>query len=403
MEANLQKVKVPKTVATIKAGWLHSDLVLKVVEALGRENIRFVGGAVRDTLHGLPVDDIDAATLHKPDQTITLLKQADIKVIPTGLQHGTVTAVHGDKHIEVTTLRVDVETDGRHAEVAFTKDWLEDAKRRDFTFNALYLTSQGELFDPFDGEADLNAGRVRFIGDPAERIQEDALRVLRLFRFQALYGKTSIEQSAMDACRHLSPMLKALSVERVRGELAKLLKAKEPLPALEAMAKAEVFGGLGIEQVSLSALEKLVANENTLKAEIDPLARLSRLFAKNFDAGQLSRWLKLSNKQRGFLKSLEQALVSEALTNEAEMRKYIYKHGRAVSLAAATCLGTEVLYSYSSKWDVPAFPLQGRDLMAQGMLAGPTVGEALNRLENEWIASDFTLSKSQLLAQSGAI
>ncbi len=387
----------------IKADWLHSDLVLKVVEALGPENIRFVGGVIRDTLLGLPVDDIDAATLHKPEQTIKHLKRADVKVIPTGLQHGTVTAVLDDKHVEIMTLRVDVETDGRHAEVAFTKDWLEDAKRRDFTFNAMYLTPAGELFDPFEGEADLKAGRVRFIGDAAERIKEDALRVLRLFRFQALLGKTSLDPSALAACVQLSSMLAALSVERVRGELSKLVKAKNPLSALEEMIEAHVFSGLGVEEVSLAELKCLVANEEILSAEIDPLARLSRLFASTFDAAQLSRWLKLSNKQRSFLNSLEQALGVEPPTDDLKIRKYIYRYGQPVSVAAAICLGVEKLYRYASKWDVPVFPLQGRDLMAQGMLAGPAVGEALKRLEAEWVESDFTLNRVQLLEQSGAI
>ncbi|MEX0300161.1 MAG: CCA tRNA nucleotidyltransferase, partial [Kordiimonas sp.] len=319
------------------------------------------------------------------------------------LQHGTVTAVLDSKHLEVTTLRVDVETDGRHAEVAYTKDWLEDAKRRDFTFNALYLTSLGELFDPFGGEQDLVAGRVRFIGDAKERIQEDALRVLRLFRFQALLGKEAIEPSALDACRHLSSMLKSLSVERVRSELSKLLKAQNPIFALEEMQEAKVFHGLGIEEVSLSVLKEYVANESFLDAEIDPLTRLSRLFSQSFDAQALSKWLKLSNKQKGFLKSLEQALAAETVLADLEMRRYIYQRGQTVSSAAAICLGNKALYSYSLNWSVPIFPVQGRDLMVQGMLAGPKVGEALSHLEAKWIESDFTLSKSQLLKQSGPV
>ena len=388
-----------QTVKKIKAGWLESDIVVKVVEALGAESLRFVGGVVRDTLLGLDIDDIDAATPHKPERTIELLKAAGIKVIPTGLQHGTVTAVLGERHIEITTLRVDVETDGRHAEVVFTDSWLEDAKRRDFTFNAMYLTPSGAFFDPFEGMKDLKAGRVKFIGDAAERIKEDALRIMRLFRFHAHFGKTALEPVALEACQKLAPMLQSLSVERIRAELSKLLKATDPMPALSAMAGAGVFIALGQGKTELSKLKELIENEHALKAGIDPLLRLYQLFQSQSGARDIAIWLKLSRQNKLFIQSLERALNGDLPQSEASMRRYIYHHGVEASKAAALCLKQQRLFLYCDEWQVPSFPLQGRDLMARGMLAGPAVGEALKVLESEWVGSDFSLTKQMLLKQ----
>lgn len=392
-----------QTVNKIEADWLDSNIVVKVVEALGADNLRFVGGVVRDTFLGLGVDDIDAATLHKPQHTMELLKAADVKVIPTGLQHGTVTAVLGERHIEITTLRIDVETDGRHAEVSFTDSWLEDAKRRDFTFNAMYLTPSGMLFDPFEGMEDLKAGRVRFIGDAVERIKEDALRIMRLFRFHAHFGKTTLEPTALAACQQLAPMLQSLSVERIRAELGKLLKAPEPLPALETMVNIGIFNALGQGDVDLSNLEQVIQNERILKADIDPLLRLYSLFQNQTNAGRIASWLKLSRKNRVFLQSLERVSKDDFPTDEVSVRRYIYRHGIEVSKAVALSVNQQKVFRYCDKWQVPSFPLQGRDLMAEGMLAGPAVGEALKVLENEWIESDFSLTRQDLLKQLRAV
>ncbi|MCG8506772.1 MAG: CCA tRNA nucleotidyltransferase, partial [Sphingomonadales bacterium] len=209
----------------LEAPWLADAAVTRVVAALGANNCRFVGGAVRNTLLGEPVTDIDIATRLEPDAVIARLEAAEIKAVPTGLKHGTVTAVAEGHAIEVTTLRHDVETDGRHAKVAFTDDWQADAARRDFTFNALYAAPDGTLYDYFGGLDDLKAGHVRFIGDAEARITEDALRILRFFRFHAHYGAGGMDAAGLDACAALAGRLDILSVERVRDELLKLLAA----------------------------------------------------------------------------------------------------------------------------------------------------------------------------------
>lgn len=381
----------------IEADWLQWDAVTKVVEALGADHVRFVGGAVRDTLVDRPVFDIDAATTHKPEQTMTLLARAGIKAIPTGLQHGTVTAVWDGRPLEVTTLRVDVETDGRHAEVSFTEDWLEDAKRRDFTFNAMYVSADGSLFDPFNGRQDLIEGRVRFIGDAKERINEDGLRILRLFRFYAHFGREPLATEALMACAQLAPMLQSLSVERIRTELAKLLKADKPEAAIQAMEETGLFAVLGASRIELSLMERYLQHERQFGADIDPLMRLYRLFSPGIDAAALTAWLKLSNKNKRFLLAIETALAAGVPTDKKSMRRCIYQTGSDVALAIAVWAGNKQFCDYAREWQAPAFPVQGRDIMAEGHLAGPKIGETLKWLETEWIAKDFKLSREQLL------
>jgi len=384
----------------IEAKWLRQDSVRAVVRALGAENIRFVGGAVRDTLIDRAVTDIDAATLHKPDETLKLLEQAGIKAIPTGVQHGTVTAVYGGGAIEITTLRLDVETDGRHATVAFTESWLEDAKRRDFTFNALYLASDGTLYDPFGGEADLYAGKVLFIGSAEERIQEDALRILRFFRFSAHFGQGRLDEKALSACSALKHLLQNLSSERIRNELVKMVAAPAPGRALEAMEAKGIMKALGCAQVAIPELERFIAHEYDLEVSHKALIRLFLLLSPSFSAPALADWLKLSGKERAMLQSLELAMQDSFPEDRRSTRRFVYIHGvEAVSIIATLKGGAKGmrLLDVAKIWVLPRFPLRGQDLLEWGMEPGPAIGETMERLETMWVDSDFSLDKAQLM------
>jgi poly(A) polymerase len=255
--------------------WAAERVVAAVLAALGADGavVRFVGGCVRDTLLARPIGDIDIATPDPPDTVLTLLEAAAIKAVPTGIAHGTITAVVPPRHFEITTLRRDVETFGRHARVAFTDDWAADAARRDFTMNALFLDAAGRVFDPVGGLADLRAGRVRFVGDAAARIREDVLRLLRFYRFHAHYGRGAPDAAARRACRELSALLPGLSGERVATELFKLLAAPDPVPTIDLMAEDGVLAVLLPEARRRDRLAGLVVLEDAA----DPLRRLAAL------------------------------------------------------------------------------------------------------------------------------
>jgi poly(A) polymerase len=384
-------------VTKIQANWLAHSGVQKVAAALGANSIRFVGGAVRDTIKGIPVADIDAATTHAPEATMAFLEEANIKVIPTGLKHGTVTAIADSIHIEVTTLRIDVETDGRHAEVAFTDDWREDAKRRDFTINAMYLAPDGELFDPFGGASDLKERKVRFIGSAEERIEEDALRILRFFRFFARYGGGKADKAAIDACTAKSGMLLQLSAERVRDELLKLLAFPEPEQALRLMEKSGVInticsGAVADQCVSMCACQRLSESVNSL-------TRLYSLFAPPLKASELARRLKLSNKQAERLKKIDSIAEAGLVLEGPAVRHAIYLWGsEAVEYMLLRQDTISKWLDYTKNWTAPMFPVLGRDLIAAGLAPGPEMGRSLKRLEQLWVASDFSLTHDELLA-----
>src|SRR5882724_8262937 len=255
--------------------WMADPSVRTLLGALARAGIaaRFVGGCVRNTVVGRPVEDIDIAVDRPPETVMRALEAAALKVVPTGIKHGTVTAIVRGRSFELTTLRRDVETDGRRAVVAFTDDWLEDAKRRDFTFNAMYADPDGTIWDPFDGRADLLAGRVCFIGDPDQRIAEDHLRILRFFRFYAWFGRSPLDGAGFDACRRNVGSLSSLSAERVAKELLRLLAALAPADALEAMAEAGALDHWLPEYTGAARLKALIAREDTP----DPLRRLAAI------------------------------------------------------------------------------------------------------------------------------
>ena len=384
----------------LQADWLETPFIKAVVAALGAGNIKFVGGAVRDTMLELAVADIDAATTHKPTETMALLKAANIKVIPTGLKHGTVTAVQGTETIEITTLRIDTETDGRHAEVAFTTDWLEDARRRDFTFNALYAAPSGKIFDPFEGVADLKAGTVRFIGDAEMRIEEDALRILRFFRFYGKYGKGRPNARALAACHEKLGMLACLSVERVRDELLKILGQVNPVDVITLMERAGVLKNIFGAEYSSEKVATFVAGENRLKSPINALVRLYLLAQPTVGAAAVARKFKLSNEQRQFLVKFETMQGGASPNTQKEIHQAIYRFGADVVRACAVCTEPAVFEQtirICDSWHVPMLPVKGSDLLGLGWEPGPQMGQCLKGLEAHWIESDFNLSKAQLL------
>ncbi len=350
---------------------------------------RFVGGAVRDALLGIPVADLDLATALSPDAVLARLRAAGIRAVPTGLEHGTITAVLDSGPVEVTTLRRDVSTDGRHATVAFTDDWREDAARRDFTINALYADPDtGALFDYFGGLADLEARRVRFIGDPLQRIAEDHLRILRFFRFLARFGDTP-DPEGLDACTARARDLMALSRERIRDELLKLLVARDAVGVAALMLARGILEPVVPEITTAAKLAKLADREARLGAAPDPIRRLAALLPRDPAAGDLiGARLKLSNAQR---KRLVLALTDGG-TDDA--RALAYRIGREAAedrlLLAATddaeaARGWEAI----AGWEIPRLPITGGALVQRGLAKGPDVARALRAIEDQWIAEAF--------------
>jgi len=389
---------VTSRVSKIQANWLNSPFIQEIAAILGPADVRFVGGAVRDTLVGRTIKDIDAATRWLPEQVSEKLRDAGIKVIPTGIDHGTVTAVRGAEVIEITTLRRDVATDGRRATVAFTDDWLEDAKRRDFTMNAIYIAVDGTLYDPFGGAEDAKAGQVRFIGDAAERIREDALRILRFFRFHAHYGRGPLDADGWAAVAANVAMLEHLSVERIRDELCKLLAAPDPRPCLMAMTDADIWSHTPVVDIDINGLDRIMAAEKELGLEADILMRLVGLVGSR--AASVGRLLKMSNRDSKMLKAFSAGFTGSLPANSKAMRAFLYQHGRDAGqgavMAHPACWGSE-LAETALRWSIPEMPVRGRDLIARGMNPGPAISEALRQLEDKWIDSDFSLTGDQLL------
>ncbi|WP_339861130.1 CCA tRNA nucleotidyltransferase [Paremcibacter congregatus] len=369
-------------------------------------NARMVGGCVRDLLLQRKIIDIDLACCLPPEQTMLRLKRAKIKVVPTGLKHGTITAVLDKVGYEVTTLRHDVETDGRHATVAFTDDWIGDAARRDFTFNALYLDADGSLYDPCGGLADLETRRVRFIGAADERIREDALRILRFFRFAAQIGDGLMDPQGFAACIRYKDLIDNLSGERLAQELLKILAAQNLLSVIAVMAKHDFLSHILGVTPDWPRFRRYVQQEQNL-GRCDRLARLCSLLRRGEGAGaQVSRHLKLSNRQSKYLVAYDRhdLNISPGMADKT-LRRAIYLHGRDVvafalldgnSEASPTTQLSELLHLIDT-WPVPSFPVQGRDLVQAGYAAGPALGDLLKQREADWIASDFTLKKQDLL------
>jgi poly(A) polymerase len=387
--------------------------VLAALTARG-QTARFVGGCVRNALIGRAVDDIDIATPDPPETVMALLEAAGIRAVPTGLAHGTVTALAGGRHFEITTLRHDVRTFGRHAEVAFTGDWLADAHRRDFTMNALYADPDGTIHDPVGGLDDLAARRIRFVGDARARIAEDYLRILRFFRFAAWYGEGPLDAAALEAVVATREGLRRLSAERVRAELLKLLSAPDPMPALRAMAATGALGIVVPEADGFDRLARLVALRDVAGAA-DPLLRLAAM-APVDAAGMagLAERLRLSNAERDRLVAMaEREPPVAAAMDWRAIRAAIYRLGKPafrdralLAWAGDAAPGSEswnAVLVTADDWAVPRFPLTGDDAIALGLTPGPALGRALRAVEGWWVEQDFVPDRDSLLARLGEV
>ncbi len=383
------------------ANWMRDPAPTAVFAALsaGGHRGRFVGGAVRNSVLGLSVTDFDIAADADPQRVMELGAAAGLKPVPTGIEHGTVTlvvdAADGGVPVEVTTLRRDVETDGRRAVVAFTDDWAEDAARRDFTMNALYLDPDGTLYDPTGtGLADARAGRVRFVGDPATRIREDYLRILRFFRFLAAYGQGETDGPGLASAAESADRIITLSGERIWTELAKLLVAARAPETLLLMAEAGVARHLWDGPVDAGHAAALITLERSLDLPADPLRRLAALVAEPDGAEAVADRLRLS---RAETRRLDAALTTpgSGFDGAPARRAALYRHGAGAltdaRLLAAAQTGEDVAedVAAAAAWTAPVFPLGGSDVTALGVPAGPRVGELLRTVENWWIMGDF--------------
>ena len=386
-------------------GWMSAPETKAVFAAL--VEARFVGGAVRNAILGVGVSDIDIAVPMPPAETVTRLSAAGIRTIPTGIEHGTVTAVTGHHAFEVTSLRRDIDTDGRHATIAFTDDWAEDAVRRDFTINALYATAEGEIFDYDTGVEDLIAGRVRFMGDAATRIAEDYLRILRLFRLHAWYGKGEIDEAALRASAAAKDKLATLSAERIAKEMLRLLEAMRPAPVLRMMAATGILSLVLPGELDMARLERLCEQDAENQYEPDAILRLAALLKSGDGDDVAERW-KLSNAARARLvAALADGTRIASHLKAPDVRRLLYQLGPdtfrdrvrlawAVAPRSQPALAWRMLLAMADSWDRPQFPLTGRDVMAAGVPEGAGVGKVLAALEAEWAGSDFTLDEPSL-------
>lgn len=407
-----------------RADWLAKDDLQRLLAALsqGGEEARLAGGAVRNALLGEAVSDIDIATTTVPEETERRAQAAGFRTVPTGKEHGTITVIAGGEAYEVTTLRADVATDGRHASVAFGKDWKADAERRDFTINALYATAAGEVIDLVGGLADLETRTLRFIGDAEARIREDYLRILRFFRFFAWYGDGRPDPEGLRACARLKDGMVRLSAERVWAELKKLLAAPDPSRALLWMRQTGVLSLVlpESEKWGIDAVHALVAAGRDLGWRPDPLLRLEAIVpADPARMAALASRLKLSKAEAARLAAWAMTGPVAPSTGEAALAKIAYRGDRQavddrlrLGLAAARARAGEDsgalaeaggylrLLRFLEGWEKPVFPVKGSDLAALGMASGPRMGETLSKLETEWVESGFRAGRDALLARA---
>ena len=384
--------------------------VFAAIEAAGGQ-ARIVGGAVRNALLGEPVHEVDIATTLEPESTMRAAQAVGLKAHPTGIDHGTVTIVSENNAFEVTTLRHDVETHGRHATVAFTDDWQADAARRDFTMNALYASLDGDIFDPLGGIADALQRNVRFAGDAETRIWEDFLRILRFFRFHAQYGDGDIDSAGLAACAGLKDGLKQLSRERVGQEMKKLLLAKGAARAAGLMNDAGVSQVLFARELDDSLLARLAAIDAANGLAPDYTLRLAAGLALSAD--ELGESLRLSNAEVRAIAALREAMPPSPALRDNERKVVLYQTGaetfiRAARLAWAESdapaedAGWQGLLKLAAEWPVPNLPVTGADLIAAGLEPGPELGATLRRLEDWWVATGFTATRQELLAKVSA-
>lgn len=392
-----------------KQAWMVAPETLRVMEALSEDGgqARFVGGCVRDALVNRKVVDIDIATPHLPEEVIRRLVKNKIDYAPTGLKHGTVTAIADGTPFEITTLRVDVKTHGRHADVAFTDDWEKDAARRDFTINAMSATQDGEVFDFFGGMEDLRVGRVAFVGDAATRITEDALRILRFFRFFAHYGQGEADRAALEACTRKAGDIAKLSAERVRDETLKLLLSDRSPLVWRLMQKEGIVTHFLPEASHAEALEALVRLESDHHSTPFAPRRLAALLEVTKEGlGRVARHLRLSNEQAWqLLQLLFPPMDVSTKMSAHDVRRLVYRTdndiARSLLLLAAARAGAgadiAAAYDEATAFRPPRFPLAGEDVLALGVRAGADVGRILKDMENWWLARDFKPGRGEAL------
>ena len=398
--------------------------VLALLNSDGGEG-RVAGGAVRNSLMGLPVADVDIATTLKPDVVVERAKAAGIKAVPTGIEHGTVTLVIDGKPFEVSTLRRDVSTDGRHADVAFGTDWQTDAERRDLTINALYATADGAVIDLVNGLPDIESRTVRFIGDAATRISEDRLRILRFFRFFALYGSGRPDADGLRACARAKGSLGKLSAERVWSETKKLLAAPDPGRALLWMRQAGVLTEIlpETEKWGIDAIPGLIEAEKAFGWTPDALLRLAAMVPPDRERLKaMAERLRLSKAEVATMDYWASAPEIAPKLAETAFDRLLYRHGQqgltmrvklALASARARGLGDpealafaglcQRLLARAQKWQKPSFPLNGADVLVSGIPAGPKVGALLGVIEDEWVAGNFHDGRAKLLARLEAL
>lgn len=373
--------------------WRTAPGLRRIVAALGADKVKIVGGAVRDTLLGLPVTDIDLATPLLPEEVTKRLDETGIKVIPTGIAHGTVTAIASGDHHEITTLRRDVETDGRRATIAFAGDWRDDAARRDFTINALYADPEsGAVDDWFGGLADLQNGCVRFIGDAAARIAEDHLRILRFYRFAGRFGRGDLEPDSHAAVVAARQSLKSLSRERVADELLKILSLPDPRAIVGQMAADGIFAVVLPEGESgfAAALDRLLGNEAATGVGPAPLRRFAALLPPDAaTAEQVASRLRLSTRQRKHLASLAAHRAGPVRPARQLAHAIGVDGARDVWLLAGTPDTARAALLSLMGWAVPQLPMKGGDIIARGVTAGPEVARILRAVEAAWVAEDY--------------
>ena len=396
--------------------WLRSAALRRVFAVFPDGGLRCVGGCVRDSLAGLPVKDVDLATPLAPEAVIERLEPAGISVKPTGLKHGTVTAVVDRHRFEITTLRHDVEADGRHARVAFIDDWQADAARRDLTINAIYCDPDGTVFDPYDGVGDLAAGRVRFVGDPRARIAEDYLRLLRFFRFHARFGRGAPDREALNAARELAPGLGRLSAERIRDELMRLLAGPRAGETLMLMARYGILPQVDPAIRQPGRLCRLIAAECQASRMVrgvhpDPVRRLAALLSDgDIDVGQR---LRLSNNEA---RRIERAQATEPVMRpdfERDARRALvfdlgaetYRDRILMAWASATDANAEAWIAQLREpdhWTPPQFPVNGRDALKFGLATGPAVGQVLDGVRQWWRDGGFVADRAACLVEMEA-
>ncbi|PIT69965.1 CCA tRNA nucleotidyltransferase [Bartonella tribocorum] len=404
-----------------QVAWLQRNdiqTLLRVLSLEGEE-ARIVGGAVRNQLLGQPISDIDIATTCLPQQIIARVEEAGFKAIPTGIAFGTITVIAHSCAYEVTTLRSDIETDGRHAKVAFGRDWKKDAERRDFTINALYCDAAGKLYDDVGGLSDIESRTVRFIGAAENRISEDYLRILRFFRFFAWYGAGRPDGQGLKACVRLKHGLKKLSSERIWAEMKKLLLASDPTRALLWMRQSRILSLIfpETEKWGIDAIHALVKTEQTLGWKVDPFLRLESLLPPDpIRLHKIAQRLRFSHKEITRLKEWAELEIISQNCSDHFVQKLIYFHGRqpvldqlSLSIAASHVDTLEKgdafqkkedylkLYQLVQKWQIPTFPINGNDLIKKGFSKGILLGKKLKELEMIWVESGFLMDRHALL------